>query len=147
MRFKHLWLAAVAASLAIGPAQAQDLTGTLKKIKDTGTITIGHRDSSVPFSYLDDQQKPIGYALDICMKVVDAVKAELKMDKLDVKMSTRISLLADGIVDLECGSTTNNGAYDLSAIMGRRGGRSEGRAGTSRCVVGRGVVERPTREV
>ena len=85
MRLKHLWLAAVAASLVIGPAQAQDLTGTLKKIKDTGTITIGHRDFSVP-SYLDDQQKPIGYALDICMRVVDAVKRELKLDKLDVKM-------------------------------------------------------------
>jgi glutamate/aspartate transport system substrate-binding protein len=113
MRLKHLWLAAVAASLAIGPAQAQDLTGTLKKIKDTGTITIGHRDSSVPFSYLDDQQKPIGYALDICMRVVDAVKRELKLDKLDVKMvpvtsSTRIPLMANGTVDLECGSTTNN---------------------------------------
>ena len=113
MRLKHLWLAAVAASLAIGPAQAQDLTGTLKKIKETGTITIGHRDSSVPFSYLDDQQKPIGYALDICMKVVDAVKRELKLDKLDVKMvpvtsSTRIPLMANGTVDVECGSTTNN---------------------------------------
>ena len=113
MRLKHLWLAVMAAGLAIGPGQAQDLTGTLKKIKETGTITIGHRDSSVPFSYLDDQQKPIGYALDICMKVVDAVKRELKLDKLDVKMvpvtsSTRIPLMANGTVDLECGSTTNN---------------------------------------
>ena len=113
MRLKHLWLAVMAAGLAIGPGQAQDLTGTLKKIKDTGTITIGHRDSSVPFSYLDDQQKPIGYALDICMKVVDAVKRELKLDKLDVKMvpvtsSTRIPLMANGTVDVECGSTTNN---------------------------------------
>jgi glutamate/aspartate transport system substrate-binding protein len=113
MRLKHLWLAAVAASFAVGPTQAAELTGTLKKIKDTGTITLGHRDSSIPFSYLDDQQKPIGYALDICMKVVDAVKRELKLDKLDVKMvpvtsSTRIPLMANGTVDLECGSTTNN---------------------------------------
>ena len=113
MRLRHLWLAAAVAGLIVGPAQAQELTGTLKKIKDTGTITIGHRDSSVPFSYLDDQQKPIGYALDICMKVVDAIKAELKTDKIEVKMvpvtsSTRIPLMANGTVDLECGSTTNN---------------------------------------
>ncbi len=113
MPLKHLWLAAVAASLAAGPIHAQELTGTLKKIKDTGSITLGHRDSSIPFSYLDDQQKPVGYALDICMKVVDAVKKELKLDKLDVKMvpvtsSTRIPLIANGTIDLECGSTTNN---------------------------------------
>jgi glutamate/aspartate transport system substrate-binding protein len=113
MRLKHLLLAAAAAGLVAGPAGAQELTGTLKKIKETGAINIGHRDSSIPFSYLDDQQKPIGYAIDICMKVVDAVKAELKMDKLEVKMtpvtsSTRIPLMANGTVDLECGSTTNN---------------------------------------
>ena len=74
----------VAALLAAGiafalPAAAQELTGTLKKIKDTGTITIGHRESSIPFSYLDDKQQPVGYAMDLCMKIVDAVKAELKM--------------------------------------------------------------------
>jgi glutamate/aspartate transport system substrate-binding protein len=113
MRFKHLWIAAAAAVLIAGQAGSQELTGTLKKIKETGAITIGHRDSSIPFSYLDDQQKPIGYAIDICMKVVDAVKSELKMDKLNVRMtpvtsSTRIPLMANGTVDLECGSTTNN---------------------------------------
>jgi glutamate/aspartate transport system substrate-binding protein len=113
MRFPYLGLAALAAGLAAGPALAQDLTGTLKKIKDTGAITIGYRDSSIPFSYLDDQQKPVGYALDICMKVVDAVKKELKLDKLEVKMNpvtsaTRIPLMANGTIDLECGSTTNN---------------------------------------
>src|SRR5437773_10500694 len=92
---------------------AQELTGTLKNIKDTGAITLGFRDSSIPFSYLDDNQKPIGYAMDICYKVVDAVKKELKLDKLEVKLnpvtsSTRIPLLANGTIDLECGSTTNN---------------------------------------
>src|SRR5204863_3308119 len=86
---------------------------TLKKIKDSGTITIGHRDSSMPFSYYDDQQKVVGYALDICMKVVDAIKAELKMPNLQVKLNpvtsaTRIPLIANGTIDLECGSTTNN---------------------------------------
>ena len=103
----------LAAALCAGPAMAQELTGTLKNIKDTGTITLGYRDSSIPFSYLDDNQKPIGYAMDICSKIVDAVKKELKLDKLEVKLtpvtsSTRIPLLANGTIDLECGSTTNN---------------------------------------
>ena len=65
-------LALVAAAFAL-TAQAQELTGTLKKIKETGAITIGHRESSIPFSYLDDKQQPIGYAMDLCMKVVVAV--------------------------------------------------------------------------
>src|SRR6188472_2739291 len=104
---------AIVAALGVGQAQAEDLTGTLKNIKDTGAITLGFRDSSIPFSYLDDSQKPIGYAMDICMKIVDAVKKELKLDKLEVKLNpvtsaTRIPLMANGTVDLECGSTTNN---------------------------------------
>lgn len=94
-------------------ALAQDLVGTLKKIKETGSISLGHRDSSVPFSYIDDNAKVIGYSMDICAKIVDAVKAELKLDKLDVRLvpvtsSTRIPLIANGTIDLECGSTTNN---------------------------------------
>jgi len=104
-------LAGLAASA--GAASAQDLTGTLKKIKETGQITLGYRDSSVPFSYLDNNQKPVGFAMDICYKIVDAVKADLKLDKLEVKLNpvtsaTRIPLIANGTVDLECGSTTNN---------------------------------------
>src|SRR6266404_4145144 len=87
-----------------GQANAEELTGTLKNIKDTGAITIGYRDSSIPFSYLDDNQKPVGFAIDICYKVVEAVKKELKL----VTSSTRIPLLANGTIDLECGSTTNN---------------------------------------
>ncbi|WP_166298833.1 amino acid ABC transporter substrate-binding protein [Bradyrhizobium sp. 2S1] len=104
---------ALAAALGASQAQAEDLTGTLKNIKDTGAITLGYRDSSIPFSYLDDNQKPIGYAMDICYKIVYAVKKELKLDKLEVKLNpvtsaTRIPLMANGTVDLECGSTTNN---------------------------------------
>ena len=103
----------LAAAFCAGQASAQELTGTLKNIKETGAITLGHRDSSIPFSYLDDNQKPIGFAMDICYKIVDAVKKELKLDKLEVKLnpvtsSTRIPLLANGTIDLECGSTTNN---------------------------------------
>src|ERR1041384_5039611 len=105
---------AVALLAALGfcaVAVAQE--GTLKKIKDSGTITIGHRDSSIPFSYYDDKQQVVGYAMDICMKIVDAVKAELKMPNLKVALNpvtsaTRIPLMANGTIDLECGSTTNN---------------------------------------
>ena len=105
-------LAAAAAALALAlPAAAQE--GTLKKIRDWGSITIGHRDASVPFSYYDDKQQPVGYAVDLCMRIVDAVKSELKMPKLEVKYqlvtsANRIPLMANGTIDLECGSTTNN---------------------------------------
>src|SRR5471030_2782586 len=104
---------ALAASFCAGQGSAEELTGTLKNIKETGVITLGFRDSSIPFSYLDDNQKPVGFAMDICYKIVDAVKKDLKLDKLEVKLnpvtsSTRIPLLANGTVDLECGSTTNN---------------------------------------
>jgi glutamate/aspartate transport system substrate-binding protein len=98
-------------ALASFGAAAQD--GTLKKVKDSGAITIGHRDASVPFSYYDDKQQPIGYAMDLCMKIVDAVKAELKMPALKVNYqlvtsANRIPLMGNGTIDLECGSTTNN---------------------------------------
>ena len=104
---------ALAAMLCATQADAEELTGTLKKIKETGVINIGYRDSSIPFSYLDDNQKPIGFAIDICLKIVEAVKKELKLDKLTtefnpVTSSGRIPLLANGTIDLECGSTTNN---------------------------------------
>src|SRR5215470_13486548 len=112
---KYLSAAAMVmmAGVLAQPAGAQELSGTLKKIKDTGAITIGFRESSVPFSYLDDKQQPVGFAMDICYKIVDAVKKELKLDKLEVKLNpvtsaTRIPLMANGTIDLECGSTTNN---------------------------------------
>jgi glutamate/aspartate transport system substrate-binding protein len=113
MRISKLMSAFAVAAFVAAPVAAQELTGTLKKIKDNGTITIGHRDSSIPFSYYDDKQNVVGYAIDICMKIVDAVKAELKMPNLKVAMNpvtsaTRIPLMANGTIDLECGSTTNN---------------------------------------
>ncbi len=109
-RVSGLIVALFVAVAVCGTASAQD---TLKKIKDTGTITLGHRDTSIPFSYYDDKQQAVGYAMDICYKIVDAIKAELKMPKIDVKLnpvtsSTRIPLMANGTIDLECGSTTNN---------------------------------------
>ncbi len=113
---KRLATIAVALPLSIAviaPAAAQQLTGTLKKVQETGAFTIGYRESSIPFSYLDDQQKPIGYAMDLCLKVVDAVKAELKMPNLKLNLqpvtsSNRIPLLQNGTIDMECGSTTNS---------------------------------------
>lgn len=109
----RLALLALAFTLPIAAASAQELTGTLKKIKETGSITLGVRESSVPFSYLDDKQQPVGYAIDICLKVVDAVKRELNLPGLKVGLNpvtsaTRIPLMANGTIDLECGSTTNN---------------------------------------
>lgn len=109
-------LTAIALCLAVAglaaPAHAQ-LTGTLQKIKESGAITVGHRESSVPFSYLDANQKPIGYAMDLCAKVVDAIKAELKLPNLQVNYQAvtsqnRIPLMQNGTIDLECGSTTNS---------------------------------------
>jgi glutamate/aspartate transport system substrate-binding protein len=110
MKTAYALLAAAALALS-APLAAQE--GTLKKIKDSGAITIGHRDSSIPFSYYDDKQQPVGYAMELCMRIADAVKSELKMPKLDVKYqlvtsANRIPLMANGTIDLECGSTTNN---------------------------------------
>lgn len=110
---KPLAIALAAAALVAAPAAAQDPGGTLKKIKDTGSITIGHRDASIPFSYYDDKQQPVGFAMDICARIVDAIKTELKLPKIDVKYAlvtsaNRIPLMANGTIDLECGSTTNN---------------------------------------
>ena len=102
----------LAAALAVaGTAAAQQ--GTLDKIKSTGAITVGHRDASVPFSYYDDKQQPIGYSMDLCMKIVDAVKKNLNLPNLKVNYqlvtsANRIPLMANGTIDLECGSTTNN---------------------------------------
>ena len=89
------------------------LTGVLKQIKDSGEIRIGHRDASMPFSYLDDKQHPVGYSMDLCLRVVDAVKAELKLPALKVgynpvTSANRIPLIANGTIELECGSTVNN---------------------------------------
>jgi len=111
MKARFALVAALAAFAVALPAVAQE--GTLKKIKDSGAITIGHRDASLPFSYYDDKQQPIGYAMDLCAKIVDAVKAELKMPNLKtayqlVTSANRIPLMANGTIDLECGSTTNN---------------------------------------
>ena len=104
---------AIAGVTLVMGASAWAQQGTLDKVRAAGAITLGHRDASIPFSYLDDKQQPIGYAMELCARIVDAVKAELKMPALKVNLqpvtsATRIPLLANGTIDLECGSTTNN---------------------------------------
>jgi glutamate/aspartate transport system substrate-binding protein len=89
------------------------LSGTLKKIKSTGTITLGYRESSLPFSYLNRRQQPIGYSVDLCREVVEEAAVELdgmeiKTALLPVTPGDRLEKVKSGEIDLECGSTTNN---------------------------------------
>lgn len=112
--FNHRLLAITACLLfSTSALAADDLTGTLKKIKDTGTIALGHRESSVPFSYYNDKEQVIGYSQDLMVKVVAAVRKDLKLPHLKVTLTpvtsqNRISLVQNGTVDIACGSATNN---------------------------------------
>jgi glutamate/aspartate transport system substrate-binding protein len=106
-------VAVVLALVLPGIAAAQDLTGTLKKIKDSGTIAIGYREQSVPFSFRAADGTPAGYSIDLCQRIVTGVQQQLKLSKLDVKWvavtpENRIQSVVNGTVDLECGSTTNS---------------------------------------
>ena len=104
----------IAAGVLCGTAQAaEQLTGTLQKIKDTGVITLGVRESSIPFNYNLGGVRQVGYSYDINVKIVEAIKDQLKLPNLQVKeipitSQNRITLLQNGTIDIECGSTTNN---------------------------------------
>ena len=111
MKALPLMLAAILAATAAPAVQAE--TSRMDKIKSTGEIALGYRESSIPFSYLDDNQKPVGYSMDICYGIVESLKKELGLPDLKVKLvsvtsSTRIPLVANGTIDLSCGSATNN---------------------------------------
>ena len=112
MNFARTGMAlACAVALQCRPALGQELD-TLKKINATNTITIGHRDVSLPFSYLDDKGQPIGYSIDLCLRIVDALRISQKLPKLEIayrpiSAATRIPLIANGTIDIECGATTN----------------------------------------
>ncbi|HYV70500.1 MAG TPA: transporter substrate-binding domain-containing protein [Pseudolabrys sp.] len=100
---------------ASAPARTQDLEGTLKKAKETGTFTVGYRESSLPLSYLGDALQPVGFSIELCKRVVDAVKTKLGTPDLTIKYNAvtsanRIPLVANGTVDIECGSTANMSA-------------------------------------
>jgi ABC-type amino acid transport substrate-binding protein len=104
-------LAVLVAFLAVGPATAAELGGTLKKIKDSGTIVIGHRAESRPFSFVDGDGKPAGYTIDLCRRVVEEVKrtlgvADLKVEYVGLDAAERISAVTGGKVDIECGNST-----------------------------------------
>jgi len=114
MRLPLLSALAFVLAASLMPASAFAEPGAvLKKIKESGELTLGYRESSIPFSYLDDKAQPVGYSIELCGKVVDAIKAELKMPALKVNRQAvtsqnRIPLVANGTVQLECGSTVNN---------------------------------------
>ncbi|HCN02311.1 MAG TPA: glutamate/aspartate ABC transporter substrate-binding protein [Pantoea ananatis] len=113
MQLRKVALSLLLISAAAGAAQAEDLSGTLKKINDNGVIVIGHRESSVPFSYYDNQQKVVGYSQAYSNAIAEAIKAKLNKPDLQIKMipitsQNRIPLLQNGTYDYECGSTTNN---------------------------------------
>ena len=117
MNLAKLATVVAAVGVAVGAfgsaAHAEELTGTLKKIKDTGTITLGVRDSSIPFSYNVGGVRTIGYSYDVATKIAEDVKKQLglkdlKVNEIPVTSQNRITLLQNGTIDLECGSTTNN---------------------------------------
>jgi len=100
-------------ALTIPGIQAQELTGTLKKIKESKTVTLGFRESSIPFSYVTTTGEAIGYSIDLCNAVAEDVTTELEGLEIEVKYrkvtaETRIAAVRSGEIDLECGSTTAN---------------------------------------
>jgi ABC-type amino acid transport substrate-binding protein len=104
-------LALLALAVTAGLAPAQDLDGTLKKIKTSGTLSLGYRESSPPFSFIGTDRRPLGYSIDLCMHVAGAIQktlgmTDLKLSWVPVAPDTRIDAVARGTVDLECGSTT-----------------------------------------
>jgi ABC-type amino acid transport substrate-binding protein len=104
-------LVAVFALMPLAAVHAQE-GGTLAKVKASGSITFGYRESSFGFSYLDGNLKPVGYSIEICNRIVEAMKAELRMPSVEIRYqavtsANRIPLVVNGTVDIECGSTTN----------------------------------------
>jgi glutamate/aspartate transport system substrate-binding protein len=113
MNVFRIAFAAVALCVIAAPASSEELYGTLKKVHDTKTFTIGHREASFPFAYYDEQKKPTGFAVELCNRIAEAVKQQLNMPDLAIRYlpinaQTRIPLLTNGTIDIECGSTTNN---------------------------------------
>ncbi len=103
--------ASLVALVVADPAQGQDLTGALMKIKTSGILTIGYRESSPPFSFMGPDKRPVGYSIDLCMHVASAIQkqlgiADLKLNWVPVTVKNRIQMVAQGKVNIECGSTT-----------------------------------------
>ena len=103
-------LHAVCGALLILSSLPATAASTLDKVAKSGVVSLGYRDNSLPFSYLNADKRPIGYSIDICLKIVDALKREIKRNDLNVKYvkvttETRLKSLESGEIDLECGST------------------------------------------
>lgn len=121
MNFKKLTF--VGLSLLVATTSSAFATDTLQKIKDSGVMTLGYRDTSVPFSYIQADGKPTGYGFEVCEAIADAVKKDLNMPNLKIKYQSvtsanRIPLIQNGTVDVECGSTTNSKKRQLEAGFG-----------------------------
>ena len=111
INLKIVFRALLMALILIGPAHGQGLDGTLKKIKTSGTFTIGYREAAPPFSFPGPDKRPVGYSIDLCMHVASAIQKQLGMDNLKlnwvpVTADNRIDMVAQGKVDIECGTTT-----------------------------------------
>lgn len=111
MKLLHAILLCCLALAGVAPAGAQD-SATLARIKKSNAVNIGIREASVPFSFIDERKQPVGYSIDLCVKIVDTIRSELKLPQLKVNFvpvtsSTRIPAVMEGKIDLECGSTTN----------------------------------------
>ncbi|MEO6567106.1 MAG: amino acid ABC transporter substrate-binding protein [Casimicrobiaceae bacterium] len=116
-------VAAVPPAVSKAATKPPERIDTLRRIRDTGILTLGVRESSVPFSFVDGQKQPQGYSVDLCLRIADTIKAELKLPKLDVRFlsvssSNRIPMLVDGRIDLECGSTTNTHDWQKQVAFG-----------------------------
>jgi glutamate/aspartate transport system substrate-binding protein len=118
-------LTAACAIAGLSTAAAQEIDSVVKKLQATNTITLGYRETLLPTSYLDDQKKPTGYAIEMCMRILDEVKAELKLPQIKVEyvpvnIQNRQALVANGTVQLECGGTVNtfarNKQVDFSPV-------------------------------
>ena len=110
---QFIFVSALLISTVTSPTYAEDQTGVLKKIKDSKVITLGHRESSVPFSYYGENQQVTGYSHELMLRIVDAIKSnlnqpDLKIQLMPITSQNRISLVQNGTIDIECGSTTNN---------------------------------------
>jgi glutamate/aspartate transport system substrate-binding protein len=113
---KHMiFVAAIVSAISFSLPAFADAgdSPTLKRIQDSGVVNIGHRETSIPFSYIGTNNEPEGYSIDLCHKIVDAIKDQLGVSSLEINYvpvtgQTRIPLIANGTIDMECGSTTNN---------------------------------------
>jgi len=111
MRRRAMIALVMMTALGATTGHAQTLTGTLKKVNDSGTLTVGYRENALPFSYTGSDGKPAGYSIDLCQEIAVAVQQELKLSNLAVRWvpvtpENRVDAVANGTVDIECGSTT-----------------------------------------